>query len=103
LLAESREQAQQILADSRKAGERLRAEIVEESRKQGEQILGHAREDIGRERDAALEILRRETVDLSISAAGRVLSKEVDSEENRRLVEDYLESLAAESEQDGTG
>jgi F-type H+-transporting ATPase subunit b len=103
LLAESREQAQQILADSRKAGERLRAEIVEESRKQGEQILGHAREDIERERDAALEILRRETVDLSISAAGRVLSKEVDSEENRRLVEDYLESLAAESEQDGTG
>jgi F-type H+-transporting ATPase subunit b len=103
LLDESRDQAQQILADSRKAGERVRAEIVEEARKQGDQIVGRAREDIERERDHALELLRREAVDLSISAASRVLSREVDSSENRRLVEDYLESLTGESRGDQKG
>jgi F-type H+-transporting ATPase subunit b len=101
MLDESRDQAQQILADGRKAGERLKAEILADSRKQGEQIVGHAREDIERERDQALESLRREAVDLSILAAARVLEKEVDSAENRRLVEDYLEDLAAESKGDG--
>ncbi len=96
LLDESRDHAQQILADGRKAAERLRAEMLEATRKQKEQILEGAREDIGRERDQALEMLRREAVDLSISAAGRVLHREIDSAENRRVVEEYLKSLAAE-------
>jgi (2Fe-2S) ferredoxin len=42
-------------------------------------------------------------VDLSISAAGRVLHKEVDSEENRRIVEEYLEGLVAEEKGDEGG
>jgi F-type H+-transporting ATPase subunit b len=102
LLGESRDQAQRILVESRKAGERLEADILQEARKQGERLLEHAKEDIGRERDQALEMLRRETVDLSITAAGRVLHKELDSEENRRVVEEYLQSLENESEGNGS-
>jgi F-type H+-transporting ATPase subunit b len=97
LLDESRDEAQQIIVDGRKAGERLKSEITEEARKQAGKIVEGAREDIERERDHALEALRREAVDLSISAAGRVLNRELDSDENRRLVEDYLEGLATES------
>lgn len=96
LLDGSRDEAQKILAESRKAGERLRTELLDEARKQREQIVDRAREDIERERDHALEALRREAVDLSISAAGRVLNREVDSAENRRLVEEYLAGLAAD-------
>lgn len=96
LLDGSRDEAQKILAESRKASERLRGELLDEARKQRDQIVERAREDIERERDAALDILRREAVDLSISAAGRVLEREVDSAENRRLVEEYLADLAAE-------
>lgn len=102
LLEASRDEAQQILAESRKAGERLRGELLDEARKQKDQIVENAREDIERERDRALDLLRREAVDLSISAAGRVLHREVDSAENRRLVEEYLASLAAEREDDGS-
>ncbi|UCF19605.1 MAG: F0F1 ATP synthase subunit B [Gemmatimonadota bacterium] len=103
LLDESRDQAQQILADGRKAGERMRSELLEEARRQREQIVGNAKEDIERERDQALEVLRREAVNLSISAAGRVLELEVDSSENRRLVEEYLEDLARESGREKSG
>lgn len=96
MLDESREQAQNILADSRKAAERLRGEMVEEARREKDRIVGRATEEIERERDQALDALRREAVDLSISAAGRVLERNLDSEENRRLVEDYLDRVAAE-------
>jgi len=96
VLDESREQAQNILADTRKTADKLRAELLDAARSQKDQIVASARDDIERERDDALEALRREAVDLSISAAGRVLRKEVDSEENRRIVEEYLESLVAE-------
>ncbi len=96
ILDESRDQAQSILADNRKAAEALRAEMLDAARRQKDQIVAGAREDIERERDAALDALRREAVDLSISAAGRVLHREVDSEENRRIVEEYLKGLVAD-------
>ena len=76
--------------------EALRAEMLDEARSQKDQIVASAREDVERERDQALDMLRREAVDLSISAAGRVLHKELDSKENRRIVEEYLEGLVAE-------
>ncbi|UCC82453.1 MAG: F0F1 ATP synthase subunit B [Gemmatimonadota bacterium] len=96
ILDESRDQAQSILADNRKAAEALRAEMLDAARSQKDQIVASAREDIERERDEALDALRREAVDLSISAAGRVLHKELDSEENRRIVEEYLEGLVSD-------
>jgi F-type H+-transporting ATPase subunit b len=103
MLDESRDQAQDILTDTRKAAESLRAEMLDAARSQKDQIVASAREDIERERDEALNALRREAVDLSISAAGRVLHKEVDSEENRRIVEEYLEGLVAEEKGDEVG
>ena len=98
LLDDSRVQAQNILAESRKAADRLRGEMLDEARKQKDRIVEGAKEEIERERDQALEALRREAVDLSITAASRVLEKNLDSEENRRLVEDYLQQLSAERE-----
>jgi len=101
VLAETRDQAQHILADSRKAAEKLRAELLAEARSEKDRIVAGARDEIRHERDQALEALRRETVDLSIQAAGRVLHKNLDSQENRRLVDDYLDGLVADSKAGG--
>ncbi len=100
LLSETREQAQGILADSRKAAEKLRAEMIQEARSEKDRIVDGARDEIRHERDQALETLRREAVDLSIQAASRVLGKSLDSDENRRLVDEYIDTLA---EQSGNG
>lgn len=103
LLDESRDQAQQILAEGRKAAERLRAEMLDDARSEKDHIVARARDEILYERDQALEALRREAVDLSISAAGRLLHRNLDSKENRRLVDEYLDSLAAEEQGDRAG
>lgn len=97
LLDEARDQAGDILAEGRKAAERLRADLLAETKEQKNQMLDRARDEIQRERDQALDALRREAVDLSISAASRVLQKNLDSEENRRLVVDYLDRLASQN------
>ncbi len=101
LLEESRDQAKHLLADNRKAAERLRAELLDEARTEKDRIVAGARDEIQHERDQALDALRREAVDLSISAASRVLHKNLDSKENRRIVDEYLEGLAAEGEDGG--
>lgn len=103
LLNEARNEAQEILTEGRRAAERFRAEMLEEGRQQKDEIVGRARDEIARERDQALDTLRREAVDLSINAASRVLEKNLDSEDNRRLALDYVERLTEERGSNGSG
>ena len=49
------------------------------------------------ERDSAIAQLRREAVDLAIAGAGRVIEKNLDSAQNRRLVEEFLSGLDAKT------
>ncbi|MSR22880.1 MAG: ATP synthase F0 subunit B [Gemmatimonadetes bacterium] len=92
-LADARRQAQEIVASARDAGERLRTEIEAKAREEGDRMLERARGEIGRERDQAIEMLRRESVELALSAASRLLHRRLDSEADRKLVEDYLKQL----------
>lgn len=95
MLARAQGEAQDIVAQGRKAAERLKEELLDEGRREQDQILARARDEIGRERERALEALRRDAVDLSLAAAERLLRRRVDSAENRRLVEEFLSELPA--------
>jgi len=94
-LAEARQQAEQILAEGRQTAERLRQQLLERARTEQEELLERARRDIARERESALEALRREAVDLSLAAASKLLERRLDTEDDRRLVREYLEEMAA--------
>src|SRR6266516_1718940 len=45
------------------------------------------------EKDKAIQALRREAVDLSIAAASRVIEANLDTDANRKLVTEFLESI----------
>ena len=92
-LADARRQAQEIVASARDAGERIRTEIEAKAREEGDRMLERARGEIGRERDQAIEMLRRESVELALSAASKLLHRKLDSEADRKLVEEYLKQL----------
>jgi len=94
-LAEARHQAQEIVSEGREAGEQVRKEIEEKAREESRQILARARKEIEREKDAALDTIRRESVELAMAAASRLLEKKLDAEEDRELVMDYLDDLVA--------
>jgi F-type H+-transporting ATPase subunit b len=93
LLAESRTQAQQILAEARSAGERERALAIEKTKQEQEELLARARREIGAERERAVADLRREAVDLSLAAASKLLGERLSGDADRRLVESYLSTL----------
>lgn len=92
-LAEARREAQRIIDEGREAGERLRGEIVEEAREEGERMLARARRELQRERDRLADELRREVVEISIAAAEKLIRERLDSEQNRRLVREYVSQL----------
>jgi F-type H+-transporting ATPase subunit b len=92
-MAKARSEAQELLAEGRHAGERMREEMVAKGRTEQEDLLERARREIGLERDRALAELRREAVELSIAAASKVIERNLDSEADRKLVQDYLSGL----------
>jgi len=86
-------EAQHLLRQSRDAAEALRAEELEKTRAQIRQMQEAAQSEIERERDGALQYLRKEVADLAIQAAERVLDANLDDERQRKLVDDFLGGL----------
>ena len=95
-LERSRTEAQQLIAGGRSAGEKLRAEMLEQTRQQQQELLDRARREIDAERDRAIMELRREAVDLAIAGASKVVERNLDDQTNRKLVEGFLASVAAQ-------
>lgn len=93
-MADARRQAQQLVAEGREAGDRLRQEIEERARNEGRVLIERARETIEREREAAVEMLRRESVELALAAAARLMGERLDEAADRELVAGYLDELA---------
>jgi len=93
LLAGARGEAAAIMNEARQAAERERTQGVERTRAEQEEMLSRARQEIATERDRAIAELRRETVDLAIAAAARVVGKSLDAATDRKIVEDYLSGI----------
>ncbi len=96
-LADARRQSQEIVAEGKAAGERVRKEIEEKARAEGQQLIERARREIEREKDAALDQLRRESVDIAMAAAAKLLHERLDQQKDRELITAYVDRLASES------
>jgi F-type H+-transporting ATPase subunit b len=92
-MADARRKAQQLIAEGREGGEKLRKDIEEKARVEGQALIERAREAIEREKESAIEALRREAVDLAIAAAGKLMEEKLDGAKDRELVMGYIEDL----------
>ncbi|RLC68651.1 MAG: ATP synthase F0 subunit B [Chloroflexi bacterium] len=90
-LEAARREGQSILAQAEQMGEQLREEARRQAKQDAELIIARARDEIQRERDEAIEELRRQFVDLAITAAEKVIRETLDRERHRRLIEEVLE------------
>jgi F-type H+-transporting ATPase subunit b len=93
-IAAARTEAQDILAKAKTVAQKEREALLAKAREEYEALLARARKDIEAEKEKAIQALRREAVELSIAAASRVIEANLDTDANRRLVTEFLESLA---------
>jgi F-type H+-transporting ATPase subunit b len=89
----ARDDAQKLIAEARVVSEKSRADLLERTRAEQQELLERARRDIAGERDKAIAQLRREAVDLAIAGATKVVEENLDSDKNRKLVEQFLSSM----------
>ncbi len=93
LVAQAHADAQRFIVEGRDAGEKVRAEILEQAHREQQQVLDRARQEIESERQKAMVELRRDTVNLAVRGASKVIEKNLDDETNRKVVESFLASL----------
>jgi F-type H+-transporting ATPase subunit b len=89
-LKEAREQADDIVARSRKAAETAMAEAAKEGKDKREELVAAARRDIEAETRRSLEKIRKEVADLTILATEQVTRKSLSKDDQVRLVEEAL-------------
>jgi F-type H+-transporting ATPase subunit b len=92
-LDETRAKIHELVAEGRTAGERMRDEIVADGRRQAEEIIVRARRDVRQELDRAMQEMRAEAVDLALVAASKLIDRNLDDDDNRRLVREYLTAI----------
>jgi len=95
-LTDARRQAQEILAEGREAAGRLQKDMEGKARDEAEAILTRAKAEIEREKDAAVDVLRKEAVDLALAAASKLLHEKLDGEQDRRLVMEFVDGLSGQ-------
>lgn len=93
-LEKARIEAQKLIVDGRVTAEKLRSDLLEQTKAQQQEMLDRARRDIETEKNNAIAALRREAVDLAIAGAGKVIERNLDTEANRKLVENFLGSVS---------
>ena len=94
LISKARDDGQALVNQATQTGERLREEAREVARKEAQVIVDRTRAELEEERDRIIDDLRREFVDISISAAEKVIKETLDKERHRKLIEEALEESA---------
>ena len=93
LVQKAHAEAQQIIADSKAAGERVKNDIESIARENAEEIIGKAKTQIEAESQKAIQEIKSSVIDLAIEGAERIIEKNLDSEDNRKLVDQTLDSM----------
>jgi F-type H+-transporting ATPase subunit b len=92
-LAEARSEAQKIINEGKSLGENMRKEIVQKAQAESNQIVKRAQEEIELQKQKAILELQEKIADLSIMAATKIINKSLNTEDNRRLVEEYVSKI----------
>jgi F-type H+-transporting ATPase subunit b len=92
-LKEAREQADDIIARSRKASEAAVAEAAADGKAKREELVAAARKDIETETRRSLEQIRKEVADLTVLATEKITRKSLDADDQKRLVEEALSEV----------
>jgi F-type H+-transporting ATPase subunit b len=93
LIAQAREEAESIRQDVRADAEKLRDRAREDVEDDRRRRLDETKRQIEAETQRALGQIRREVAELTMQATAKVTGKILDSEDQRRLIDEAIASL----------
>ena len=88
----AKEEGNQIIEDYKKRADKEYEEAVASARKEAEQIVQKAKVELEVEKEQLVSELKKEMSDLVLNASQKVLKENIDSESNRKLISDFIDS-----------
>ena len=89
-LAEAKAQAAQIVADAKKTGDSVKADITFKAQEEAADMIAKAKAAIEAEKKAAIAELQGSVADTSIAVASRLIGTDLNDDEHRAIVERYV-------------
>ena len=93
MMRQARVEAEAIIARSRTDADALREELKQRSRAEAAAIVKNAEQQIQLETARAIQQIRHEAVDLSVTIASKILQRQVSKEDNEALIEATLKQV----------
>jgi F-type H+-transporting ATPase subunit b len=88
-------EAQAIISKAKEQAEAEAEKIIAESRASVDETLANAKKQLEVERNASLAIFRQEAAELVVAATGRLLGREIKSEDNAQYAAMLLNEASA--------
>lgn len=82
-----------LIAEGRAMAEQVKGDIVARANESARKMLDQAKDEIAREKDAAVQQLRGEVADLAVSAAEKILDETLDGARQKKLIDKALQQL----------
>ncbi len=82
-----------LIAEGRAMAEQLKNDIVAKANESAKKMLDQAKDEISREKDAAMAQLRTEVAELSITVAEKILDESLDGAKQKKMVDKVLQQL----------
>ena len=92
-LANSKVQASEIIQNAEKQGQEKYDALILQAKSDVQEMKNDAEKDIERAKEEAIQDIRNEMVSVALSASEEILKREVDTEDNKRLAEDFINRL----------
>ena len=83
-------EGQEAIARAMRTGEEVRQGAQQQAQQEAEALIARARAEIQRERDEAIDELRKEFADITILAAGKVIDRTLDKKAHRQIIDKVL-------------
>lgn len=96
ILGEARRDAQKLLAAARENADQTVARAKEQAGIEAARVAEQERAAIAAEREQSWQQLRQEVADLAISAATKIVRKELDHGQQQKLIEETLAEASSE-------
>jgi F-type H+-transporting ATPase subunit b len=93
LIGQARSEGEQILAEARRVAESQRERVKEETEAERQRRLEDIHRQIQAETQRALGQIRAEVAELAVVAASKVTGKVLDTQDDRRLIEEAVSEL----------
>jgi len=96
MMAAARAEAEALIARSRSDADALREELKQKARSEAATIVKNAERQIQMETARAVQQIRHEAVDLSVSIASKILRRQVSREDNEALIQEALKQAESQ-------